>query len=415
MSFTIFEIPFQSTSQEIRFVPSFNRVLIRALSDQALNFGFKYRVKISEFDFQTLTVGPEIATLKFDPLPDVTQPIEFDIARIVNTEFVYNEILKEQTSVGFTNEITRGIIVNVLETWIDSNTGQIVEGVDTEDVFKIFPGAFTIYQLPHFQPSVFCDEINLKPLTFQKIIRQELTARTNFCFFNPSNIIDKFRIFCQYSNGSSSQTEISPNFGPNDKDVTVLSIIPGNFQSSMFEMLNLFVSVITVSGFELAVSQIKIIHCKKQNSFSLYWLNEFGTFDSMLFEGYSRQTFDVKRETYQKQYFGTGIDFSFGQTEAKFENTRPVYFAQGNEKVKLISNWLEDSELYNLKNLFLSSLIYMKRPSDVDFAFGGFAPDEYIPVKPISTSYEIKQTRSDKNVQVSFDIELAEPFNRQSI
>lgn len=414
MAFTIFETPFESLTANIRFTPSFNRVLIRALSDDVLNYGFKYRVTISEYYFQAMTQGQTIAILKYDPLPDINEAIEFDISRIVNTEFIYNEILKEQNVVGFTNEITRGIIVNVAETWIDENTGAIIEGDDTEGIFKIFPGAFSMYQLPFFDPAQYTNPVTLRPLTFQKVTRISVSDRTNFCFFNPLNQIVGFKIFVEYVDGTTTLTTLNPSFVTNNKDVTILTILPFDYQINPANMKQLSVSVLTTGGGELLAGVVVPIYCKKDNSFPLYWLNEFGTFDTMLFEGYSRQMFETRRESYQKQYFGDGYSPAFSTSEGKFDVTRPTYFSQGNERVKLVSNWLTDAELYNLKNLFASSLIYLKRPSDPDFVTTPGSND-LIPVKAIPTSYEIKQTRSDKTTQITFDVELSEPFNRQSI
>lgn len=429
--FTDFVTPFQDLPGDLRFVPSFNRVLIRCLSDQALNFNFKYVVTLIEYDFPTDIEVATIATLRFDPLPDVTAPIEFDISRLINTEFKFDDVLSSfydpstmpSVVLGYTNQITRGIKIKINEEWKDETTGEIVEpGVEVEDVFKVFPGAFPVLKNAFFDPAYFTgvSPLALNSLSTQTEIFLDYYGFKNFCFFDPQDKLTKFRAFVEHTDGTTGFQEFVPtNQASSNRDVAIFTFSPSYLTTSGFpKSIALF--VVYDGIFESRVATIEVSPCLiEQNTKTelwrrLYWLNEFGTFDTMLFAANSRKSFDTKRESYQRTYSGTGIQIAgagLASGDFYFANTSPVFFNETREKLQVVSNWLTDNQSKNLKNLFASSLVYVEEYID-ESSFQGTIK---VPVKVVSSNYVERNIRTEKNIQVQIDLEFCEPQFRQII
>lgn len=429
--FTNFSVPYQFNPPEERFVPSFNRVLINCLSDQVLNFNFKYVVTLIDYDFPTgIDVGT-IATLKFDPLPDVNAPIEFDVSRLINTEFEYQDVIRTfydpafnpSFELGFTNQITRGVKIRISEEWRDQSTGAIQTGVSVEDVFKVFPGAFNVLKLPFFDPIVHTGD---SPFYFQNLSNQEFIfldyyGKKNFCFFDVNDKIQKFRTFWTNTDGTTGFQDFIPTnqAARNGRDVVIFTFSPSYLLSTGFPK-EIGISLVYGTGFETPVATIEVSPCiieqgKKTELWRrVFWLNEYGTFDVMLFAANTKKMFDTKRELYQKNYSGFGVDLFGGVVtpgDAFFANTSPVFMNHTKEKVQIMTNWINDKQAKDLKNLFASSLVYLEQYID-EKTFQGFVK---IPVKVTSSNYTERNVRTEKNIQVQIDLEISEPQFRQII
>jgi hypothetical protein len=321
---------------------------------------------------------------------------------------------------GFTNEITRGIKVKVSEEWRDETTGAIVEGDTTEDVFKIFPGAFPVLTNAFFSPTYYTGEDSVRTLSNQNEMFLDFYGFKNFCFFDPEDRITKFRAVYENSNGTIGVQEFIPtNQASSNRDVAIFTFSPSFINTTGFPK-KISLSVIYNSVFEQTIGTIEVSPClieqgqKTELWRRLYWLNEFGTFDTMLFAANSRKSFDTKRETYQRSYSGSGLQLAgagIASGDFYFANTSPVYSNETREKIQVVSNWLTDNQSKNLKNLFASSLVYVEEYID-EPSFQGVVK---VPVKVTSSNYIERNIRSDKNIQVQIDLEICEPQFRQII
>ena len=95
--------------------------------------------------------------------------------------------------------------------------------------------------------------------------------------------------------------------------------------------------------------------CSKYDTTDIFFMNRLGGFDSFRFNMVRRDTFDVERKQFQSNPYTLGTTYAY----ATSVRTRSNYHTKASQKIKLNSNWIDDTESAWLKDLIESPVVYM--------------------------------------------------------
>ena len=121
--------------------------------------------------------------------------------------------------------------------------------------------------------------------------------------------------------------------------------------------------------------------------FALYYINQYGGWDSFLIEGKVRRYDDLTRHNYFRSYDNTTAEFS-----------EKNYVNEVKPRWELHTSWLSDSQAEILaKNLIPSTCVYGHL----------LAEDKIFPVLITDTNVEYKRYKNDRKL-VSYTIQIKE-------
>lgn len=132
-------------------------------------------------------------------------------------------------------------------------------------------------------------------------------------------------------------------------------------------------------------------------NYCLYYLNQWGGYDYMLFAGKELNTSNLTRLSYKKKYnTQTGQDFigSFGDK---------TYQTTIKDTWSLNTSWLNDTQSEKMKHLFSSNKMWLQ---DLNEEVGEKMMPHLIPVNITNSSYEHKNWKNQDRKLYSYTIEL---------
>lgn len=421
MAFTQYEEP------SIAVLPAFNKILFRVLSDNVLQPGFKYAVKI--INNQTNTV---IATSYYPPSYDPAEPVEIDVSNFLQSYFNYYRGLLYAAVPTWqrTDEISLSFEVEFYEYYDADNDGIleiITASVRESSQFTALPFVFNPYERYFWDyADMFMFPI-YKPFTNWKNITLTSNSYFNFLLYEfylaGINLVQVSQVNARYYDSANNlistisyplttvpnnQFEIGAYFHFN------LNNAPAGTSRVNLDLEHLFVGIAwTTVDFAI----IKVLNCIRPTGKTLYYLNRFGAYDTFVFPLNSFTYKDLKKEHY-KRFIN---DYGYTNTEGiwRHRNSNPVYHSATSTRMMLQSDWLTDEQSKCLEELFNSSSVYMlDTEGGLNTTFQRnriFQPPKLIPVNVKDNSYEVKYTRAYKLFQYNVQIEFAEKENRHSL
>ena len=120
-------------------------------------------------------------------------------------------------------------------------------------------------------------------------------------------------------------------------------------------------------------------------NYCLYYLNQYGGYDYMLFGGRELQTDTLSRLSYKKNYIANSVDFG-----------RVNYMTKIEEAWSLNTSWVTDEQSEKLKHLFTSNKIWLH-----DLNSGHITP-----VNITNTSFEHRTWKNQGRKLFSFTIDV---------
>jgi hypothetical protein len=130
--------------------------------------------------------------------------------------------------------------------------------------------------------------------------------------------------------------------------------------------------------------------CSKYETTDIFFMNRLGGFESFRFNMVRRDNFEVTRKQFQQNPYTLGATYGY-QTSAR---TRTNYHTETSQKIKLFSNWINDTESVWLKDLIESPVVYM---------YDG----TLYAVNIDNANYEQKKTVQDRMFNLELDITLS--------
>ena len=139
-------------------------------------------------------------------------------------------------------------------------------------------------------------------------------------------------------------------------------------------------------------------NCSKFTPVRLHWMNRLGGFDAFNFDLKSEESTGVKRKQYDQQaHTFTGFGWSYD----KADRGRTQYDTQLTKKLKVNTNYLNETESTWMESLFTSPEVYQE------------INNELIAVSIDGRSIKKKTSLNDKLMQYSFDLEYSIKNMRQ--
>lgn len=415
-------------------VSAYNKILFKVLSDQVLQVGFKYVVKV--INNRTNTV---ISTAYYIPSNDPAQKIEIDVSHFIQGDFNLYKGLFVNTSndhkwlrsdsmiTPFSVEFGEFYDIDadgLLE--IDTNTLVL-----SKDYFAI-PYAVNPYEIKFFDASDNFNNSFVGPFTNWFDIKLPRNSFYNFAFLSRETVPNTPLLWYDIAGCYVKQYDSNNNL-ISDLDYAIQTIPNNEYEvisyfhfrgtkilpNASYVKLIVYYPLLTGTFRTNHFATIYPLDCKRSTSKTLFYLNKYGAYDSYTFPLNNFTTKEINKKTY-KRY---ADDYGYTDEDGIFRhrNTMPVYHSAIKTRMVLQTNWLSDNESYNLQQLFSSSSVYLLDNENVNSITQTFRRDliiqpvKLIPVNIIDTNYEVKYSRSHKNFQYTLNLEFSELEPRQTL
>jgi hypothetical protein len=370
------------TQPTIPIVSGFNRVLYNIVSTNAANDGFKYVVKVYNGADEVIT------TLYLDTPPNPSSPVEFDVSKLITTDYDFTNGFNPATTVSYSTGILSKFRLRCYEYYLIDGIGVIVLDTEVVSTFKTaLASAFPLLNLRDWNYDYLNRTFvnNFKPLTDYNVIKMRMNDMQVFSFYkyeiNPDYIVAEYFI-----NGEDYDSyTINIPFNGSYNEILHIGFRPSDYAPDDVTSIKL---TIFVDGSQYQFATIYINECGKYEPVRLAYLNKYGAYDFMNFDLVSRTSFDTEKRSYQREYNG---DVFVGDV---VKNLNPNYYVKELEKMHLVSDYLTNEQSILLREMYSSPLVYLKRNNI------------WIPVKISQGSYEVKTVVVDKVFNVEIDVEF---------
>lgn len=141
--------------------------------------------------------------------------------------------------------------------------------------------------------------------------------------------------------------------------------------------------------------------CERFTNRRLIYLNKFGGYDSFTFKLVNTDSIGIERKSFKINPNRLGAD---GLTYSKADKTNRTYYTKYMDNIKLVSDWISETESENLKQLLVSTDIYLDNGDGTYTAVKGVTQKDYT----------IKKTKTDKLFNLTIDIEMSNDNYSQS-
>ena len=183
-----------------------------------------------------------------------------------------------------------------------------------------------------------------------------------------------------------------------EKDGTVQTTELNTYDTAC-PISTLTISPVSYNAFGIRIDNRLAISWPEENkrpcaSGSLYFINQFGGWDSFLLEHNIVESVDVERQNYQ-----TGADY----LSENFDNSYSIKSLRTNYKTN--TGWLTEEQSYKIyHNLLTSPMIYFQN-------FNGEDPQRLIPINFTKTSFTKKEFKNTLHL-VNYELEFKEANTR---
>ena len=140
-------------------------------------------------------------------------------------------------------------------------------------------------------------------------------------------------------------------------------------------------------------------NCSKYDAYRLHYKNKWGGFDSFTFTQVNKESGDIERKSYKKQY---GTISSVGNwAYTKKERGITNYSTKSKRRLRLTSDWITEAQYELLIELIESPQVYWDDSGEL------FATNI------LNSSYEVKTLKNDKLFNLELEVELTQMNRRQ--
>jgi hypothetical protein len=199
--------------------------------------------------------------------------------------------------------------------------------------------------------------------------------------------------------GSVYSTSFTPTAANN---LQVLNIAPAALNALSAGTITSATTSYTVEigGQTIAIEMI----CEPiYDPYPIHFLNQYGGFETKIFNKASREKYKVERKSFGKLNYTVDNSgtVNFKNSNGVYNEGRSVYSAQFDEKLTLNSDLLTDDEYVWLRDLIMSPMVYLQ-----DGAY-------FFPVEISETDYEVKKVINDELTNLVITIEYGQNLNAQ--
>ncbi len=382
-------------------LPSYNRILYRIVSNNASNIGFKYVVKVYNGADELM------ATAYYDSPANPADEVEFDVSKLVSTEYSFSKGFYETATLVNDDSILKEFYLKCYEYYeVD---GAYVIILSTEVVSSVKFGlaaSLPLLELKNWYANY--NDYNgtsntiYKPLSDWTTIKLRTSDSQVFGFYNNNKIVScELKVF--YTNGTNSTFNINALSVANPT-ITYFKVTPLTYGNNV-SYIETYINWNNGSARRYQFATLYIQACGKYDPMRIAYLNKFGTYDFMNFDLINKTTFEIERRGYQRGYSGD----IYESNGVVVKNINPVYYVKESQKWKIISDYLTDTQSDLLRYLYSSPLVYLNIVND------NYITPSWIPAKVVPNSYEVKKSISDKLFNLELDLEFALVNQRQSV
>ncbi|TWF38847.1 hypothetical protein FHW36_10670 [Chitinophaga polysaccharea] len=402
MAITVIETP-------DKFTPAFNPVVFSISSDNYAQPDFKFVVDVYS------GTGQLLVTLKYQPQVAGNEPIDFDISRNLH-ELVAANYCKLNEVAGADIVVTGAGAISGYSVQFGEQYNNVVHANLTSYSGYIFNAAMNNKRFAFYSQATYLNKqfltrfprqvVRKRDSVILSILQSDAAAMANFglTIYNMAGTIlysDNINNpYTSLANTSNRALHLHAGFDH------LYSIV--GFSTAIYNAAAYY-TITPPGGNTMRLDLYS--QCERFPGVRLYFLNELGGFDSFNFMLASRPEQTNEKKTYQRQ--AANRRTAYDATNRRFEATVRNYSTSYTEKLKVISDYLTDTESELLEGLMYSPLVYQEVAAS---EYGGPAGQNIlIPVDMKMQDYTRKQTRVDKMFNLEADIELTYTNYMQSI
>lgn len=390
-----------------KFTPAFNPVVFSLTSTNYAQPEFRFVADVYSGS------GTLLASLKYQPQVVGTDPIFIDVSRILH-ELVSTDYL-------LLNNVVSPDIVTTSDGAIGDYSVQFGEqysGVVYANLAS-FSGYVFNAGLNNLRFAFYQDSAYLNKLFLTHFPRQVARKRDSVMLSilqSDALAVTGYNVAIFNSTGSSIYTNTvdNPYTSLSAENNRALHLHVGfdylyarlAFNSTIYNTASYY-TITPAGGSAMRIDLFS--QCERFPGIRLHFLNELGGFDSFNFMLDTKHSQTTERKSYQRQPVNKAT--AYNADSKRFEAVNRNYLTKYTEKMKVISDYLTDTESKLLGELLSSPLVYMETDAT---QYGGTGM-VLIPVSITTLEYEQKKTRVDKLFNLELDIELSTDNYRQVI
>ena len=385
----------------IDILPAFNRINYTISSTNSEEIGFKYVVKVYNSNDELVT------TAYYDSPADPADAVEFDVSKYVSTQFSYSKGFYETATSSSSTNAIKGYYLKCYEYYEVGGEFVIVLASEVVSATKYaFAGALPLLELKNW----YSDHANYwgssntiyKPLTAWDTIKVRDTDAQVFGFIN-TGLLTNVELLVTYTNATTQTYYITPT-AVSTPSITYIQITPLTYGSGVAS-IQLFTNWNNGSARRYKFATMYTQSCGRYDPMRIAYLNKYGTYDFFNFDLVNKTSFQIEKKGYERNY--SGDIYEAGGIVVK--NVNPIYYTKETQNWRIISDYVNDIQSELLREMYSSPLVYLNVVND------NYITPSWIPVKPSSTSYEVKKTASDKLFNIELDVEFQLVNQRQVI
>jgi hypothetical protein len=381
-------------------IPTFNRVLYKIVSDNSTQIGFKYVVKVYNINNELIT------TAYYDTPPNPALEVEFDISKFISTYYNFNNGFSQAGIVTDNSGLVFPFYIKCYEYYAVAGVYQIVTASEVISATKYgFAASFPLLDLREFYDNYTLyngdNNTTYKPLTDWTSIKCRASDSQILSFINNGKISNIELVVTNTTGGVT--THLLNSTTPTGHTITQFKVTPMTYGS--VDNIQVYINWNNGAARRHKVCDIFIQSCGKYEPIRVAYLNRYGVYDFFNFDLINRSSYNIERQSYQREY--SGDIYINGSNIVKSINS--TYYTKETQRWKLISDYLTDEQSTMIRDLYSSPLVYAYIVNDPSVI------PSWIPIKPLATSYELKNIINDKLFNLELDAEYEIINTRQSI
>lgn len=389
-----------------KFTPVFNPVVFSVTSDNYAQPDFKYVADVYTGD------GAQLATLKFQPQVEGTEPVYFELQKVLY-ELVGSNYCKPNAAVSPSIVVTGAGVVADYSVQFGEQYGGVLHANLTSRSGYVFNGALPWQRFPFYDQSAY---LNRQFLTLfnRQVVRPTDSAILSILQSDTEALANfTLRVYDVTGTQTYTTTIVNPYTSLSDASNRALHLHVGfsylfarlGFPGAVYNTAACY--TITPAG-GTAFRYDLYSQCSKFPGYRLHFLNELGGFDAFNFMMASSPSVTTKKDAYMTQ--PSNRRTMYDPANRRFEAVKRNYNTTYTEKVHVVSDYMTDDEARQLAGLISSPLVYLETDAG---EYGGTAGMQVmIPVDITTTDYTVKKARTDKLFNVEMDLQFMDNYRQ---
>ena len=186
-------------------------------------------------------------------------------------------------------------------------------------------------------------------------------------------------------------------------ELQILNVSPAAINGVYTGFIDDNIKYYTVKIGSTSTYQFTLDCVPKYTLYSLVWMNQLGGFESFDFSYVSRKTINIEKHDFTKipYVIDASGNVSYYNSNNVYNELKSVFSSQFTEKLRLTSDFVNDTQYVWLKELVTSPMVFI------------IINSYYVPVAITDVDYEMKQAQNDNLTSLILNVQYGQTYNTQ--